>query len=154
MNTTIVATPVRKSIRVNASPTRAFDVFARNMIAWWNREYTINPGSPIADIVVEPRAGGRWFERGEDGSKCQWGNVLAWEPPRRLVLAWQITPQWTIDPDLVTELEVRFIADGDGTRVELEHRLDAYGKASDEMFKLFDSQAGWMGLMEAFAKTV
>jgi uncharacterized protein YndB with AHSA1/START domain len=154
MSTTIAAAPVRKSIRVNASRERAFDAFARNMIAWWNREHTINPGSPMADVVIEPRVGGRWFERGKDGSECQWGKVLAWEPPGRLLLAWQLTPQWTYDPNQVTELEVRFIADGDGTRVELEHRLDGFGEAADEMFRSFDSPTGWMGLLELYAKAV
>lgn len=152
MSTTIVAAPVRKSIRVNASRERAFDVFAKNMIAWWNPEYTINRASPMADIVVEPREGGRWFERGKDGSECQWGKVLAWKPHERLVLAWQITPEWNYDANLVTELEVRFVADGDGTRVELEHRLDSYGEAADEMFRSFD--AGWMGLLELYANAV
>jgi len=96
------------------------------------------------------KAGGRWFERGEDGSECQRGKVLSWEPPSRLLLAWQITPTFSYDPDLMTELEVRFIAEAGGTRVELEHRLDGYGAAAENMFKAFDG--GWQGLVEEFAK--
>jgi uncharacterized protein YndB with AHSA1/START domain len=155
MTTTTLA-PVRKRMRVNAPPARAFDVFTTGMRRWWRADYSINR-SPIRDIVVEPRAGGRWFERGEDGSECQWGKVLAWEPPGRLVLAWQITPEWQFDPNLLTEIEVRFTADGgSGTLVELEHRLDGYGAAAAQMREIFDAPApnAWMGLLERFADEV
>jgi len=115
--------PVRKSIDVKATPERAFRIFTAEMVRWWSKEYSIDK-SPIKDIVIEPRVNGRWFERGEDGSECEWGKVLAWEPPSRVLLAWQITPSFSYDPDLATELDVRFTAQGNGTRVELEHRLD------------------------------
>jgi uncharacterized protein YndB with AHSA1/START domain len=149
MTRTITVAPVRKTIKVKATPERAFEVFTAGMSRWWSRQYTINK-SPIKDVVVEPKAGGRWFERGEDGSECQWGKVLAWEPPSRLLLAWQITPTFSYDPDLMTEVEVRFTAEGGGTLVELEHRLDGYGAAAEDMFKVFDG--GWQGLVESFAK--
>jgi hypothetical protein len=68
----------------------------------------------------------------------------------RQLLAWQITPTFSYDPDLVTELEVLFIAEASGTRVELEHRLDGCGTAAEDMFKVFDG--GWQGLLESFAK--
>jgi uncharacterized protein YndB with AHSA1/START domain len=84
--------------------------------------------------------------------ECQWGKVLAWEPPSRVLLAWQITPSFSYDPDLVTELDVRFTAEGRGTRVELEHRLDGYGAAAEQMFQIFDSPEGWTGLLENFAR--
>jgi len=149
MTKTATVAPVRKDVRVNVTPERAFEIFTAGMVRWWSKQYSINK-SPIKDIVVEPRADGRWFERGEDGSECQWGKVLAWEPPSRLLLAWQITPSFSYDPDLVTELDVRFIAEGSGTRVELEHRLDGYGAAAEGMFNVFDS--GWQGLLESFAQ--
>ena len=149
MTKTVSVAPVRKSVHVKATPERAFEIFTAGMGRWWSKQYSINK-SPIKDIVVEPRTDGRWFERGEDGSECQWGKVLAWEPPSRLLLAWQITPCFSYDPDLVTELDVRFIAEGGGTRVELEHRLGGYGAAAEDMFKVFD--AGWQGLLESFAK--
>ncbi len=150
MRTTAIP-PVRKRIRVNIAPARAFDVFTAGMHRWWRIDYSINK-SPIKDIIVEPRAGGRWFERGEDGSECQWGKVLAWEPPGRLLLAWQITPEWQFDPNLLTELEVRFTADGAGTLVELEHRLEGYGAAAAQVREIFDGPEAWMSLLERFAK--
>jgi uncharacterized protein YndB with AHSA1/START domain len=97
--------------------------------------------------------GGRWLERGEDASTCQWGSVLAWEPPSRLVLSWDINADWQYDPALNTEIEVRFIADGNKrTRVELEHRrLDRYGARRDEMRRIYDTEGDWGKLLEAFA---
>jgi uncharacterized protein YndB with AHSA1/START domain len=146
---TIIVAPVRKSIRVTATPERAFEIFTKGMARWWNKQYSINK-SPIKDIVIEPKVGGRWFERGEDGSECQWGKVLAWKPPSRLLLAWQITPSWIFDPKLLTEVDIRFIAESTGTRLELEHRVDGYGAAAEDMFKVFDAPNAWMELLERF----
>ena len=152
MNRTVAITPVRKSINVPATPDRAFHVFTQGMSRWWLKSHSINK-SPIRDIVIEPQAGGRWYERGEDGSTCDWGRVLLWEPPKRLVLSWEITADWKHDPNLKTEVEVRFIAEGNNaTRVELEHRcLDLYGARGHEMRSIFDSEKGWTGLLQAFA---
>ena len=105
--------------------------------------------------ILEPREGGRWYEQGIDGSECDWGRVLAWEPPHRLVVTWQINGQWQYDPDPdhASEIEVRFTADGpDQTTVELEHRL---------LDRLVDGQAmrdgisgggGWSSILELLAK--
>lgn len=153
MNTTVTVAPVRKTITVAATPEHAFRFFTESMSSWWNKDYTIGK-SPQKDVVVEPRVGGRWFERGEDGSECPWGKVLAWDPPNQVVLAWQITPQWTYDEKIVTELDVRFLAEGQKTRIELEHRLDDYGAAAEEMRALFDGPSGWGSLLEAFAKSL
>ena len=153
MTAMLAVAPVRKRTRVNASPARAFEVFTTTMSRWWPREHSINK-SPLKEIVLEPRVGGRWFERGEDGSECPWGRVLAWEPASRLVLAWQVTPQWQYDPQLMTELELRFSPDGDGTLVELEHRLDGFGEAAEKMRQIFDSPNAWTDTLERFAKAV
>jgi uncharacterized protein YndB with AHSA1/START domain len=144
---------VRKVVTVNAPQAVAWRVFIEKMGTWWPLTTHKIGNAKAVDAVIEPRAGGRWYERGEDGSTCDWGRVLSWEPPERLVLSWEITADWKHDPDLKTEVEVRFIADGKNrTRVELEHRrLDLYGARRDEMGGIFDSDAGWKGLLDAFA---
>jgi uncharacterized protein YndB with AHSA1/START domain len=144
---------VRRSIVVDAPQERAFAVFTEGMTSWWPLEaYSIAPG-PMAAAVIEPRAGGRWFERSEDGSECDWGRVLVWEPPDRVVLAWQISPAWKPDPGLHTEIEVRFTAeDGGRTRVDLEHRgLEAYAEQAQQMRGILGSDDGWGGLLLRFA---
>jgi uncharacterized protein YndB with AHSA1/START domain len=146
--------PVRKTIRVDATPERAFDVFTAGMGRWWLPSHsTSRTGSPIAAVVMEPRAGGRWFERGADGTECDWGRVLVWSPPTRLVLAWQLSATWEFDPQLQTEVELRFEACGDGrTEVSLEHRgLERYGEASATVRAAVDSPNGWGGLLESYA---
>jgi uncharacterized protein YndB with AHSA1/START domain len=155
MTVTISPAPVRRSVRVPATPDRAFDVFTAGMGRWWLKRQTI-AASPQKEAVVEPRLGGRWFERGEDGSETDWGRVLAWEPPHRVVLAWQINGNWQFDPNLVTEVEVRFIADGpDTTRVELEHRnLERFGDQAEAIRSAFDAPNGWQGLLDSFAAAV
>jgi uncharacterized protein YndB with AHSA1/START domain len=144
---------VRKVMSVRASQAVAWRVFTEKMGTWWPlANYKIGKASAV-DAVVEPHVGGRWYERGDDGSTCQWGSVLAWEPPSRLVLSWDITADWQYDPLLKTEIEVRFVADGkDATRVELEHRrLDRYGSRRDEMRHIFETGGDWGRLLAMFA---
>jgi uncharacterized protein YndB with AHSA1/START domain len=147
------ANSLRKVVSLQAPPAVAWRVFTKEMGTWWPLASHKIGAAKAVDAVIEPRVGGRWYERGDDGSTCDWGRVLAWEPPTRLVLSWEITADWKHDPDLKTEVEVRFVAEGEhGTRVELEHRhLDLYGARRDEMRGIFDSEAGWKGLLEAFA---
>jgi uncharacterized protein YndB with AHSA1/START domain len=148
------ANNVRKILSVQAPPAVAWRVFTEKIGTWWPlATYKIGKAKAV-DAVIEPRVGGRWYERGDDGSTCDWGRVLSWEPHTRLVLSWEITADWQHDPSLKTEVEVRFIAEGkDGTRVELEHRhLDRYEARRDEMRSIFDSEGGWSGLLEAFAR--
>jgi uncharacterized protein YndB with AHSA1/START domain len=145
--------PVRKQVVVATSQERAFRVFTEDIDRWWPREHHIGE-SPLQRAVLEPRAGGRWYAVCEDGSECDTGKVLTWEPPRRLVLAWQITSQWKYDPTFLTEVEVRFIADGPKkTRVELEHRnLERYGEGALELRKGIDAPEGWGRTLETFAR--
>jgi uncharacterized protein YndB with AHSA1/START domain len=113
--------PVVRTVRTKAPPARAFDIFTGQMGRWWPRGQT--PGAqPHSDIVVEPRAGGRWFERDDAGSETPWGHVLAWEPPARLLLAWQLDGDGLYDPELITEVEITFEPVQGGTEVRLEHR--------------------------------
>jgi uncharacterized protein YndB with AHSA1/START domain len=144
---------VRQSVVVDAPPDRAFAVFTEGMTAWWPLGTHTIGATPAAEAVIEPRAGGRWFERSEDGTECDWGRVLAWEPPDRVLLSWEITCEWQHDASVRTEVDVRFHAEDDGrTRVELEHRgLEAYAERAAEMRGIFDSDGGWRGLLGRFA---
>jgi uncharacterized protein YndB with AHSA1/START domain len=145
---------VRKTMRVQAPPAVAWRVFTEKMGTWWPLAHYKIAKTAAVDAIVEPRVGGRWYERGDDASTCDWGTVLAWEPPSRLVLSWDISADWQPDPALKTEIEVRFIAEGkDATRVELEHRrLDRYGARRDEMRRVFDTEGDWGRLLEMFAR--
>ena len=151
INKTIVPAPVRKSVRVGAPPERAFKVFTDGIGRWWPKTHHIG-AADLDALVIEPKAGGRWYERGVDGSECDVGKVLVWEPPARLVLAWQLTADWKFDPGLITEVEVRFIADGaNATRVELEHRdLERYGEQADGVRATIDSSEGWNRILQLF----
>jgi uncharacterized protein YndB with AHSA1/START domain len=153
MHQTIKPAPVRKSVRVGAAPTRAFEVFTTAIGRWWPKTHHIGASDPET-FVIEPRQGGRWFERGVDGVECEIGKVLVWDPPARLVLAWQVSADWKFDPGLVTEVEVRFIPDGaGGTRVELEHRnLERYGDRAEALRQTIDSPGGWSGILQLFAE--
>lgn len=152
---TIIPAPVRAEIQVAAAPERAFEVFTAGATRWWNPTHSIN-ASPLKNVVIEPRVGGRFFEKGEDASECDWGKVLVWEPPSRVVLAWQINGDWKYDPHLVTEVEVTFSPDGDGfTRVALEHRkLEALGDQAAAVRAAVDSPEGWRGDLARYAAAV
>jgi uncharacterized protein YndB with AHSA1/START domain len=144
---------VRKVVNVQAPQVVAWKVFTEQMGSWWPLSmYKIGEAKAV-DAVIEPYVGGRWFERGDDGSTFDWGTVLSWEPYSRLVLSWDISADWQPDPDLKTEVEVLFIAvDKNATRVELEHRkLDRYGVRRDEMHRIFDTEGDWGRLLQAFA---
>jgi len=154
MTQTIAIAPVRKSVLVKAPPARAFEVFTAKMSAWWPATHTILKSS-FKEAVVEPRAGGRWYHVGEDGSTCETGLVRVWSPPHRLVLVWQLDANWQYDRDLDTEVELNFVAEGDGTRVQLEHRhLERMGKGAETARAAVDSPGGWSGLLGAFRSAV
>jgi uncharacterized protein YndB with AHSA1/START domain len=145
---------VRKVMSVAAPQAVAWRVFTEQMGTWWPlADYKIGKANAV-DAVMEPRAGGRWYERGEDGTTCDWGKVLIWEPHSRLVLSWDINADWQHDPTLNTEIEVNFIDEGaQRTRVKLEHRrLDRYGARRDEMRRIFDTEGDWGRLLQMFAR--
>jgi uncharacterized protein YndB with AHSA1/START domain len=150
---TIEPAPVRRTLTVRAPQARAFTVFTEDFGRWWPSGHSIGK-SPQKAAILEPHVGGRWYEIGEDGSECQWGKVLIFEPPSRLVLAWQIGTEWRFDPDLLTEVEVRFVPEGPhATRVELEHRhLERLGDAAERARAAFDSPGGWSGILERFVR--
>ena len=127
-NRTIQPAAIRKSFTVNAPPGKAWEVFTARFGTWWPRTHYIGD-SPLTDAAIEPRAGGRWYGIHEDGVERPWGHVKVWEPPRRLLLDWQISHAWGYQPDLHTDVEVLFTAVGEAeTRIDFEHRgLEAFG---------------------------
>lgn len=148
--------PLHGKTTVNAPVARAFRVFTESFDAWWPAQFHIG-AADMAEAVLEPREGGRWYERGVDGTECEWGRVLVWEPPRRLVVTWQINGHWRYDPDPehASEIEVRFTPDGpERTVVELEHRhLDRLveGRALRDGIA---GGGGWSATLEPFATIV
>ncbi|MDE2183876.1 MAG: SRPBCC family protein [Alphaproteobacteria bacterium] len=142
--------PVRKSIRVKAPRAKAFDVFTARFDTWWPRGHHIG-AAEMQEAVIEPRQGGRWYEKGIDGSICQWGEVLVWQPPSRVVLSWRLNSQFKLDEEVNSEVEVRFIADGpDATLVELEHRITAVD--AQAIVESVGSPQGWSGLLALYAE--
>jgi uncharacterized protein YndB with AHSA1/START domain len=126
MSTTEAFAAIRKTVTVDASVETAFETFTRRIASWWpaGSHRVFEQGS---SVVFEERVGGRLYERSGDGDEADWADVLAWEPPHRLVLRWRVNPKRA-----PTEVEVRFVAEDGGTRVELQHRGwdDAEGRAS------------------------
>ena len=153
MTAKIQPAPVRKSIYVAASPEHAFNVFTNGIGRWWPKTHKISK-SDLDRPIIEPKAGGRWYELAVDGAECEVGKVLAWEPPHRLLLAWQLRHDWSFDPDLVTEVEVTFAPEGDGTRVNLEHRnLERLGDSAEAMRQRIDAPGGWGLLLQLYSET-
>lgn len=147
--------PVRKRVTVKASVDQAFRVFTEGFDSWWPRSHHIGK-SPMKKAIIEPFAGGRCYTQQADGTDCPWGSVIAWEPPRRVLLAWQITHEWGFEPDLTkaSEVEVLFTPEGPGlTRVDLEHRyFERMGPGGAKMRTSVDGAMGWGDLLRLFAE--
>lgn len=153
-HTQSTATAIHQAIVVEAPIDRAFRVFTEEFDRIKPREHNLL-GVEIAETVFEPRAGGRVYDRGVDGSECQWARVLVFEPPNRFVISWDITPHFQIETDIdrTSEVEVRFISEsGSRTRVELEHRnLDRHGPGWESGRDAVNSDAGWPLYLQRFA---
>jgi uncharacterized protein YndB with AHSA1/START domain len=149
--------PVTKSITVKASPQRAFEVFTSDFDSWWPRTHHIGK-APLQRAILEPRQGGRCYTEHVDGSACDWGQVIAWEPPHRLVLAWQVHGDWTYapDPSQSSEVEIRFTPEAGGvTRVDLEHRhIERHGASAAALRTAVDAPSGWTGILQAYGARV
>jgi uncharacterized protein YndB with AHSA1/START domain len=145
----IAPAAIRKTIDVKVPVDRAFAVFASRIGEWWHNDHSLAEGKKQADVVIEPHAGGRWYELADDGSEYEWGKVLSYEPPHRLVLAWQLTREFDYDPSFETTVEVRFEETVEGTRVHFEHRdLERMGEGAIETFESMDG--GWGMLLDLF----
>ena len=155
MSTHAQATSIRTTVVVEAPIERAFRVFTEDFGSFKPPEHNML-AVEIAETVFEPRVGGHLYDRGVDGSECRWARVLAYEPPHRVVISWDISPQWQIETNLekTSEVEVRFISEApETTRVELEHRnLDRHGEGWEGLRDGVDSEGGWPLYLAKFAE--
>jgi uncharacterized protein YndB with AHSA1/START domain len=145
--------PVRYSVTVPISPQRAFTLFTEGFNSWWIGHHIGE--AELAEAVIEPRVDGRWYERGMDGTECDWGKVLVFDPPGRLVLTWQLNCQYEYDPDLshASEVEVLFTEEDGLTRVDFEHRyIERLGVGREELAKSVSGDGGWPAILELYAK--
>lgn len=148
---------VRRSITVPVPALQAFETFTSGMRTWWPSANTFGKAN-YESVHVDEREGGRWYERDHDGNETLWGNVLAWEPPRRVVLTWQINPQGQPEPDAskASVVEIRFTPEGNAsTRVDLEHRnFQNHGEEGGAIWSaaMNSEEGGWpyfLGLYQA-----
>jgi len=144
---------VKKELLIKTSRPRAFHAFTEQLDLWWPRSHHIGKAE-MAKAVLETKQGGRCFEIGIDGSECDWGKVLVWEPPAKLILAWQIDAEWQYNPDLITEVEMNFLeVEPKLTRFIFEHRnMNRFGAKAADIWNALDSEGGWTGMLSAFAK--
>lgn len=155
MSHTITPAAIRKSLNVPANPDRAFQIFTEGFGSWWPKTHHIG-ASPLMDAVIEPGVGGRWYGQHEDGSETPWGDVLVWDPPGHLVLAWRINGAWAYDPELLTEVDVHFTALAEGeTRVDFEHRgLERLGDSDAAKATIVSMDGGWGMILDSFKAVV
>lgn len=141
------ATTIRRSIHVACPIEHAFETFTARMTDWWPLA-THSIGEERAQtVVVEGRLGGRIYERMDDGTEAHWAWVRVWEPPHRLLLEWQVNPH----APAPTEIEVRFVTEAAGTRVDLEHRgWEAYGERAGEARASYETD--WPMVLGRFAE--
>ena len=155
MSTNVTETTVNTSVVVEAPIERAFKVFTEDFGSFKPPEHNLLR-VPIAETVFERHVGGHIYDRGADGSECRWARVLAYEPPDRVLLSWDISPRWQIetDPDKCSEWEVRFTAEtASRTRVEIEHRnLDRHGLGWESERDGVAGDQGWPLYLRRFAK--
>ena len=146
MSTQAQANSINAEVVVAAPVDRAFQVFTEQMDRIKPREHNLL-SVDIEETILEPRAGGRIYDRGTDGSEVEWATVIAFEPPARVLFSWNLGPQWQIepDPDKRSEVEVRFVAEApERTRVELEHRhLERHGAGWEAIREGAGESDGW-----------
>jgi uncharacterized protein YndB with AHSA1/START domain len=147
---------VHAGVSVPVSAERAFERFAEGFGEWYPPEYTWSQ-AVLEKIAIEPREGGACYELGPHGFRCDWGRVIVWEPPHRLVFTWQVSPRRepVPDPARASEVEVRFEAEESSTRVELEHRLfSRHGEDAAGYRRAMDSEHGWAYMLGRYADSL
>jgi uncharacterized protein YndB with AHSA1/START domain len=154
MSTHAAQTSIQHEIVVDAPIERAFSIWVEDFGSIKPREHNLLQAE-LVETVFETHVGGHIYDRAVDGSVCRWARVLAYEPPDRVVFSWDINTQWQpeTDPERTSEIEVRFIAEGEErTRVELEHRhLDRHGDGWEGMREGVDSGDGWPLYLRRYA---
>jgi uncharacterized protein YndB with AHSA1/START domain len=152
MSDALVIEAVRKTVTVDCAVEEAFRVFTEDATSWWPVALHSIAGEEVEEIVFERQEGGRVFEVSTSGETAHWATVVAWEPPERLVLAWNVLERDAIP----TEVEMRFLREGDSTRVELEHRgWEALAEEAETRRANYDT--GWdqvLGFYERRLETV
>jgi uncharacterized protein YndB with AHSA1/START domain len=145
---------VRHDVVVSGTPEQAFAAFTGRLGEIKPQEHNLL-GADLVSTTFEPHVGGHIVDRAEDGSECRWARVLVFEPPDRVVFSWDIGPTWQLeaDPENASEVEVRFVAEGeDRTRVELEHRhLDRHGPGWPHLREGVGGDDGWPLYLARFA---
>ena len=142
---------VSRSAVVAATPERAFEVFTEEIATWWPLDTHSVEGMSEGPrtVVFETRQDGRVYEVMSSGKEAHWADVIAWEPPHRFVLDWKVNPGAAAP----TEVEVRFAAEGDGTRVELEHR--GFERLGDSAQSTYESYSGgWPTVFQDYVDTL
>jgi len=146
--------PIAHELLVDTAPAPAFELFAERIGDWWPLGYTFSR-TGFASAEIEPRAGGRWFERTLAGAELPWGEVRVYEPARRLVLGFGISPERRpTPPDAASEVEVTFTAVDPGrTRVRVEHRaFERHGDGAARLREGMDSDEGWPLILAEFRR--
>jgi uncharacterized protein YndB with AHSA1/START domain len=147
------AATVKRTLHVKAPIEHAFRMLTQKMGTWWPPSHHIGKAL-FAEIVIEPHAGGRWFERDANGVECDWGRVLVWEPPKHVAVSWHLQPDWSFHHDLsrASEVSFEFIPEGpEVTRVEFEHRhIQRHGEGWEKLRASVDSTAGWTGVLAEY----
>lgn len=149
MSESLVMEAVRKTVTVDCVVEEAFRVFTTDATSWWPVDSHSIHGTAVKEIVFEGREGGEVYELTADGEKGHWATVTVWDPPTRIVLAWNILEREAVP----TEVDVRFVAEGDGTRVELEHR-GWEALAEDAPAKRENYDTGWGHVLGVYERRV
>lgn len=143
---------IHREVEVPVEPQVAFEIFTQRMTEFWPSTHRIG-SEPFEAVVIEPRIGGRWYERAADGNQCDWGQVIRWDPPTGLTLTWQITADWRFDAELETEIDVSFAPQESGTCVRFtHHNLQRYGEHAADLMAVFESPNGWSGILNGFVQ--
>jgi uncharacterized protein YndB with AHSA1/START domain len=148
-------TAIKRTLHLDVPIEKAFQVFTERMGTWWPASHHVG-ATPFKDILIDPRAGGRWYEINVEGAECVWGTVVEWQPPKKVVLSWHLQPDWKFDPDLAraSEVVMEFVKEGPKkTRVEFEHRhLERHGAGWENMRAQVGAEGGWPAILELYVK--